>query len=83
MGIARWHQYTTKNTVYRGVPHVDDFVGLHLEDFIAFADGITLGLVPAGDGALDHFNAPLGHGDGINIAHYSAPDNALVKLTWL
>ena len=50
---------------------------------IAFGNGITLRFVPGGDGALDHFNAPFGHRDGINIAHFSAPDITLVKLAWL
>ena len=69
MRIARGHQHTTQDAVYRGVPHVDDFIGLHFEDFIAFGNGIALRFIPGGDGALDHFDAPFGHRDGINIAH--------------
>ena len=42
MCIARGHQYTTQYAVYRGVPHVDDFIGLHLEHFITFRNGIAL-----------------------------------------
>ena len=33
--------------------------------------------VPGGDGAFNHFNAPLGHGDGIDLAHNNTPSNSM------
>ncbi|CAI8349602.1 MAG: Uncharacterised protein [Halieaceae bacterium] len=41
MRVTCRDQNTTENTVDRGVPHVDDFVGLHFEDFIAFGNSVT------------------------------------------
>ena len=42
MRIPCGHQHTPQDAVYWGVPHVDDFVGFHLEDFVTFGNGIAL-----------------------------------------
>jgi hypothetical protein len=73
MGIAFCNQNPSEHAVYRRVPNVDDLVRLHLKDFIAFSNSITLTLIPGGDGPLDHLDTPLGDSDWINIAHKYAP----------
>ena len=79
MGVPGLGQHPTQYTVHRGIPDIDDFVGLHFEHFITLGDRIPGSLVPAGNGAFDHFDAPLGHRDRIDIAQNLRPRCAAVS----
>ncbi|MOA01873.1 hypothetical protein D3C78_1212990 [compost metagenome] len=46
-----------------------DLVGLHVHHRFAFLDGIALPLQPVVDPPLGHRQAPLGHGQGMDLAH--------------
>ena len=59
------------------VPHVNNLIRFHFKDFIALGNDIAFRFIPSGDGAFNHFNAPLGHGDGINLAHKNTPSNSM------
>ena len=68
---------TTQHARNGSVPHVHNFIRLHFKDFVALGNGITLRFIPSRDGAFNHFNAPLRHCDGIDLAHKNTPSNSM------
>ena len=69
VGVAFLGNDPAQHPVDGGVPDIDDLVGLHLEDLIALGDGVPFLLVPGVDGPLDHLDAPLGHGNRVDLTH--------------
>ena len=67
----------TQHARNRSVPHIDNLIRFHFKDFIALGNDIAFRFIPSGDGAFNHFNAPLGHGDGIDLAHNNTPSNSM------